>query len=60
MASYLELAKRRRLLFETKDEPRRKAAEELGAAFFSFDLAITDPSATTEAIVDDRDIAGRI
>lgn len=29
-ASYLELAKRRGLLFATRDEPLRKAAEELG------------------------------
>jgi predicted nucleic acid-binding protein len=33
-ASYLELAQRRGLPFATKDEPLRKAAEELGLAIF--------------------------
>jgi predicted nucleic acid-binding protein len=33
-ASYLELAKRRGLPFATKDEPLRKAAEELGLPLF--------------------------
>jgi predicted nucleic acid-binding protein len=33
-ASYLELAKRRNLPFATKDDPLRKAAEELGLAMF--------------------------
>ena len=33
-ASYLELAKRRGLPFVTKDEPLRKAAEELGLSIF--------------------------
>jgi predicted nucleic acid-binding protein len=33
-ASYLELAKRRGLPFATKDEPLRKAAEELGVTIF--------------------------
>lgn len=33
-ASYLELAKRRGLPFATKDEPLRKAAEELGVRIF--------------------------
>jgi len=33
-ASYLELAKRRGFPFATKDEPLRKAAEELGVPIF--------------------------
>ena len=33
-ASYLELAQRRGLPFATKDEPLRKAAEELGLPIF--------------------------
>jgi predicted nucleic acid-binding protein len=33
-ASYLELAQRLRLPFATKDEPLRKAAEELGVGIF--------------------------
>ncbi len=33
-ASYLELAQRRSLPFATKDEPLRKAAEELGRPIF--------------------------
>jgi predicted nucleic acid-binding protein len=33
-ASYLELAKRRGLPLATKDEPLRKAAEELGVLIF--------------------------
>lgn len=33
-ASYLELAKRRGLPFATKDEPLKKAAEEIGVAIF--------------------------
>jgi len=38
-ASYLELARRLELPFATKDEPLRKAADELGIEVFQPDLA---------------------